>query len=104
MKDITYYVALDNEEVIGSCFITIIPNLSKGIRAFGIIENVITDKKYRGKGIGKKLMNMAIEKAKKEKCYKVQLMSNVKRIDAHKFYEKIGFDGASKKGFEIRFN
>ena len=102
-ESIRYYVAVDEGKIIGTCFIVIVTNLTKGVRPFAIIENVITDEDHRGKGIGKTLIGMAVERAKARNCYKVQLMSNVKRKDAHLFYERIGFDGNSKRGFEIRF-
>jgi GNAT superfamily N-acetyltransferase len=80
----------------------IIPNLTQNGKSIGFIENVITDKEYRRKGIGKKVMEMAIKYAKETNCYKVLLQSNNKQKDAHKFYENIGFDGNSKRAFEIR--
>jgi GNAT superfamily N-acetyltransferase len=100
--DIKYYVAKDNERIIGSCYICIIPNLTRGGKSIGFIENVITDKEYRRKGIGKRIIEKAIEYAKEQNCYKVILQSGNKRTDAHKFYESTGFDGESKKAFEIR--
>jgi ribosomal protein S18 acetylase RimI-like enzyme len=102
-KNIKYFVAEENNKIIGSLYICIIPNLSHNVKSIGFIENVITDEKYRKKGIGKKLMGMAIEYAKENNCYKVTLQSGIKREEAHKFYEKIGFNGGSKKAFEFRF-
>ena len=55
------------------------------------------------KGIGKKLMKMAIEYAKENNSYKVTLQSGIKWKEAHKFYEKIGFNGGSKRAFELGF-
>jgi GNAT superfamily N-acetyltransferase len=81
----------------------IIPNLTFNGKSIGYIENVITDEKHRRKGIGKKILEMAIKYAKDENCYKVVLQSGIKRTAAHKFYESIGFNGESKKAFELRF-
>lgn len=100
--NIQYYIAKENGKIIGSCYICIIPNLSRGGKSIGFIENVITDKEYRRKGIGKNIIKKAIEYAKKQNCYKILLQSGNKRTEAHKFYESIGFDGESKKAFEIR--
>ncbi|MCL2722015.1 MAG: GNAT family N-acetyltransferase [Treponema sp.] len=100
--NIKYFLAKDNGIIIGSCYICIIPNLTYNGKSIGFIENVITDEKYRGKGIGKKLMEMAIEYAKENNCYKIILQSGIKRPEAHKFYEKVGFNGESKKAFELR--
>ena len=101
-KNIKYFVAMDGEKIISSCYIAIIPNLSRNGKSIGFIENVITDEKYRRKGIGKNIMEMAIKYAKENNCYKIILQSNNKRKGAHKFYERIGFNGNSKKAFEIR--
>ncbi len=97
-----YFIALDHEKIIASCFISIIPNLTRNGQPIGFIENVITDTTYRRKGLGKKVMDMAIEYAKSNNCYKVLLQSNNKRKEAHLFYESIGFNGDSKKAFELR--
>ena len=101
--NIKYYIAKENGKIIGSCYICIIPNLTRGGKSIGFIENVITDKEYRRKGIGKNIIKKAIEYAKEQNCYKILLQSGNKRTEAHKFYESIGFDGESKKAFEMRF-
>jgi GNAT superfamily N-acetyltransferase len=101
--NIKYFVAKDNGKIIGSCYICIIPNLTYNGKSIGYIENVITDEKHRRKGIGKKIMEMAIKYAKDENCYKVVLQSGINRINAHQFYESIGFNGNSKRAYEIRF-
>jgi GNAT superfamily N-acetyltransferase len=102
-ENIKYFLAKDNDKIIGSCYIIIIPNLTFNGKSIGYIENVITDEKYRRKGIGKKIMEMAINYAKEENCYKVVLQSGIKRTTAHKFYEAIGFNAETKKAFELRF-
>ena len=102
-QNIKYFVAKENGKIISSCYICVIPNLTRGGKSIGFIENVITDVEYRRKGIGKTVMENAIKYAKEQNCYKVILQSGNKRSDAHPFYEKTGFDGTSKKAFEIRF-
>ena len=102
-QNIKYFAAKENGNIIASCYICIMPNFTRGGKSIGFIENLITDIKYRKKGIGKKIMENAIEYAKEQNCYKVLLQSGNKRTDAHRFYESIGFDGESKKAFEIRF-
>ena len=66
-------------------------------------ENVITDINYRKTGIGRKLIEMAIEYAKENNCYKAVLQSGIKRTGAHEFYEKLGFNPNAKRAFEMRF-
>lgn len=100
---IKYIVGIDDNSIVASCNIVIILNLTRSGRPYGVIENVITNSKYRRKGIGREVIDYAIQYAQRNNCYKVVLLSSSKRVEAHRFYESIGFDGNSKKGFEIRF-
>ena len=100
--DITYFVASDGNKVVSSLYLAVIPNLTRNGRSNGFIENVVTDGDYRRKGIGKKLMQMALDYAKEKNCYKAVLLSGIERKEAHQFYVSCGFNGNSKQGFEIR--
>jgi GNAT superfamily N-acetyltransferase len=60
-----------------------------GLRAQ--IEAVRTNSKYRGQGIGTRVFEYAINRAKEKDCHLVQLTSDKKRPDAIRFYESIGF-------------
>ena len=102
-NNIKYFIAMEDGKIISSCYLAIIPNLTRNGKSNGFIENVITDEHYRKKGIGKKIIEMAIKYGKENNCYKIILQSSTKRTEAHKFYEKCGFDGNSKRAFEIRF-
>ena len=53
---------------------------------------LVVDEKYRGKGIGKLLMNLAISQAKEKKHPIIFLRSNIIRKEAHQFYVKLGFE------------
>jgi GNAT superfamily N-acetyltransferase len=101
-NNIKYFIAIENNKIISSCYLSIIPNLTRNGKSNGFIENVITDEKYRKKGIGKRIIKMAIEYGKQNNCYKIILQSSFKRKKNHIFYEKCGFDGDSKRVFEIR--
>jgi ribosomal protein S18 acetylase RimI-like enzyme len=98
----TCFVAEIDKTIVASSVITIIPNFTRGGRSYGVIENVITHCNYRKQGIGTSLMNHLITFAKEKNCYKVMLQSGNARKEAHSFYEKAGFDGNSKKAFELR--
>lgn len=100
--DIRYFVAVDGVEVVSSCNIAIVPNLTRNGASWAVIENVVTDDAHRRRGIGKRLMEMAIDFAKSRGCYKVCLLSNSTRAGAHKFYEELGFSGTSKVGFYLK--
>jgi len=102
-NDVTYFVADDNGRIAATCYIAIIPNITRQCASIGFIENVVTAVNYRRMGIGKKLFEKVIEYAKNRGCYKVTLSSGIKRSEAHDFYEALGFDGDSKKTYEMRF-
>jgi len=101
-KNIHYFGAIDDGKVVSSCYCVIIPNLTNFNRPICFVENVVTDKKYRKQGLAGKVIKMAVETAKKSGCYKVILQSGIARKEAHQFYENLGFNGNSKKAFDMR--
>lgn len=67
------------------------------------IEAVRTHSDYRGQGIGTKVLNYAINRAREKDCQLIQLTSDKRRTEAIKFYEKLGFK-ASHEGFKLKLN
>ena len=100
--DIRYFGAVDGGRVVSSCYAAYIPNLTRGNRGICFIENVITDKEYRRRGLASRVIDMAVAFAKERHCYKVILQSGISRTEAHHFYESKGFSGTSKKAFDMR--
>jgi len=88
---------------VGTCTVNICANLSWGGRPYAIIENVIVAADYRQQGVGKALLEKAIEHARNAGCYKVALMTGSTKESTLRFYENAGFE-QSKTGFQIRFN
>jgi len=101
---ISYFGAIDQGKVVSTCYAVYIPNLTRGGRGICFVENVVTDKEYRKRGLASRVLDMAIAFAKEHRCYKVLLQSGASRTEAHRFYEEKGFNGDSKKAFEIRFD
>ena len=95
-------VAEMDNKVVGTLQLSYITYLTYqgGKRAF--IEGVRTDNDYRGKGIGKELVNWAITKARTDGCHVVQLTTDKQRPDAVAFYQKLGFV-ASHEGLKLFF-
>ena len=107
----TEIVAIPNQEflvaekdsfVVGTLFLQIIPNLSHQARPWAILENMVVDSRYRRQGIGRLLIEHALTCCRQAGCYKVQLLSNKKRQEAHQFYRSIGFED-SALGFRLYF-
>jgi len=67
-----------------------------------LIENVVTAPQYRRKGYGRALLQNAMDLARRHNCYKIMLLSNAGRKEAHGFYMSLGFEGKSKIGFQMR--
>ncbi len=101
-KDIKYFGVVDGKKVVSTCWCIIVPNLTRCGSSFCFVENVVTDKDYRKQGLGKKVMERAIEFARQKNCYKVILESASFRKEAHQFYKSLGFDGDAKKAFIMK--
>ena len=95
-------VAEEQDEVIGTTMLFIVPNLSHNALPWAVVENVVVDSRYRLRGIGKLLMDYATARAKESGCYKIQLGSDKSRKEAHQFYRSLGFE-ASAHGFRLYF-
>ena len=101
-KNIKYYGVIENGKVIATCYTVIIPNLTAKSRPICFVENVVTDVNHRKQGLARKVLEKAVETAKQNNCYKVILQSGIARKEAHRFYENFGFNGDSKKAFDLR--
>ena len=96
-------VAEQDGMVLGTLYIQVIPNLSHNGTPYAVIENVVVDKRFHKQGIGRLLMENALTFAREAGCYKVQLLSMKKRLEAHQFYRALGF-ADSALGFRLYFN
>jgi [ribosomal protein S5]-alanine N-acetyltransferase len=90
------------DRLVASCVLNILPNLTRGSRPYGLIENVITHPEFRRRGIGQSMMQAVVEVAWQENCYKVMLLTGHVNEDVFRFYESCGFDRKGKQGFIIR--
>lgn len=93
-------VAVEDEQVIGCLQLTMIPGLARLGMKRAQIEGVRVDRNYRSTGIGEALFRHAIELAKEHGCGLVQLTTDKKRPDAHRFYDRLGFV-ASHEGMKL---
>ncbi|OLO12341.1 GNAT family N-acetyltransferase [Chromohalobacter japonicus] len=90
-------------QLLGMLQMTFIPYLTYIGSWRALIEGVRVASSKRGDGIGAKLFEWAIQRAKEKDCLIVQLTSDKKRPDAIRFYEKLGFK-ASHEGMKLWLN
>lgn len=92
-------VAVRGGKVVGTLQLTIVPGLSRRGTTRSIIEGVRVHADERGSGLGTQFIEWAVEESRRQGCRLVQLTSDVTRTDAHRFYERLGFE-ASHVGFK----
>jgi ribosomal protein S18 acetylase RimI-like enzyme len=95
------YVAENEGDIVGTFALIIMDNLAHQGTPSGVVEDVAVLTELQGKGIGKMMMKFAMEQCKEAGCYKLVLSSNVKRKEAHAFYESLDFE---KHGFSFGVN
>lgn len=98
-KYLELIVAEDGGALLGSCYINVIPNITRGGRPYAVIENVVTDTAHRNRGIGKSLLDHAVGLSWERNCYKVMLMSGRTESAVHAFYKKCGFNADEKQAY-----
>ncbi|HEX2618834.1 MAG TPA: GNAT family N-acetyltransferase [Phototrophicaceae bacterium] len=96
---ITCLVAEYQGQLIASCTLTIMPNLTHGARPYAMLETVVTHSDYRNQGIGQRLLKHALNMAWEQHCYKVMLMTGRKDEAIIHFYESVGFKRDVKTGY-----
>ena len=87
--------------VVATLQLTFIPYLMHRGRPTALVEAVRVAGELRGQGLGAQLMRAAVDEAKRRGCARVQLTTNKKRLDAHRFYERLGFI-ASHEGMKLQ--
>lgn len=87
------------DRIVSSCVCVIIPNLTRSIRPYAFIENVVTHGDYRGRGYATDCLNYARSIAEKENCYKMMLLTGSKEQEVLRFYQNAGYNTTDKTAF-----
>ncbi len=95
-------VAEVDGRVLGTASFALFPSLSYRGRPHAVIENVVVDAPSRGKGIGEALIARCLDLAREAGCARLSLVTDKRRTDAHRFYERLGFT-PSHLGYIYRF-
>lgn len=94
-------VAERDGEVVGTLQLSIIPGLARRGAVRGQLEAVRVAEGQRGQGLGEAMVRWAVEESRRRGCAVVQLTTDKSRVDAHRFYERLGFT-ASHEGMKLR--
>lgn len=92
-------VAEKDQQIVSSCVLVIIPNLTHSQRPYAFIENVITDDLYRKQGFAAFCLEYAKQIALQNNCYKIMLLTGSKKESTLHFYEQCGYNRNDKTAF-----
>lgn len=95
-KNSYYIVAIENNKIIGVLTSELQIKLHRAKKQ-SFIEDLIVDESYRNRGIGKALLQNAVNYAKNNDCEVIELTSYINNEKSHKFYQNNGFNKNSYK-------
>jgi ribosomal protein S18 acetylase RimI-like enzyme len=100
--NIQLVVAEQGGAVVGCLQLCILPGLSSQGASRALIEDVRVATRCRSRGIGEQLVRWAVAQARARECRLVELLTHNTRVDAQRFYKRLGF-AASHVGMTLRF-
>ncbi|WP_024519804.1 GNAT family N-acetyltransferase [Bradyrhizobium sp. Tv2a-2] len=93
------FVASVARQIVATCMLVTAPNLLRGGRGHGFLENVVTHPDFRGKGYGRAVVEAALATAWARDCHHVLLQTGRKDPRVHAFYASCGFIGGLRAGY-----
>ena len=101
MQDKNHHIIVKklDGKIVSSCVCVIIPNLTRNIRPYAFIENVVTHSDYRGKGYATECLNYAKQIAENTNCYKMMLLTGSKKKEILNFYGNARYNSTDKTAF-----
>lgn len=101
MEDKNHHLIVNEVDgkIVSSCVCVIIPNLTRNVRPYAFVENVVTHADYRKKGYASECLDYARNIAKNENCYKMMLLTGSKKAETLRFYENAGYNSSDKTAF-----
>jgi GNAT superfamily N-acetyltransferase len=99
-NDISFIVVAElGRQLVSTCTLSVIPNITRAASPYGLIEHVVTLPGFERRGLARAVLAHALQLAWSKSCYKVMLLSGANRPGAHSLYESVGF----KSGVEVGF-
>lgn len=103
-ENIRYLGYFASEQLVSSCTVIAVPNLTRACRPYALIENVVTHCDFRNRGYGRAVLQAALDFAWERNCYKVMLMTGRLDEGTFGFYESVGFRRDRKQAFVMEQN
>ena len=97
-------VAEQGGQIVSACACVIVPNLTRNLRPYALIENVVTRADFRRRGFASACLARAVNLARAAGCYKVMLLTGAKDEATLHFYRRAGFDSGDKTAFVLRLD
>lgn len=88
-----------DDRIVSSCVCVIVPNLTRGVRPYAVVENVVTRPEYRGRGYASECLEYAKSVAVGCGCYKMMLLTGSKDQKTLDFYRNAGYNSTDKTAF-----
>lgn len=92
-------INVQDERIVSSCVCVIIPNLTRKVRPYVLVENVVTHVDYRNKGFATECLNYARNIAISNNCFKIMLLTGSKSEETLNFYRNAGYNSVDKTAF-----
>lgn len=92
-------VNIQNDHIVSSCVCVVIPNLTRGVHPYALVENVVTHTDYRGRGYATQCLQYAKQLAEAAGCYKMMLLTGAKDSKTLAFYQNAGYNSTDKTAF-----
>ena len=101
LEDENHHIIVNEVDgkLVSSCVCVIIPNLTRSIRPYAVVENVVTHADYRKKGYAGECLAYAKELAEKSDCTRLMLLTGSKDPATHRFYQNAGYNNSDKTAY-----
>ncbi len=101
ISDDNYHIIVNeiDGKIVSTCVCIIIPNISRNVHPFALVEYVVTHEDYRGRGYATECLDRAKQIAISEGCYKIMLMTGSNKPETLRFYENAGYSSEGKTAY-----
>ena len=96
------FISEQDGKIVATALLVTMPNLLRGGRQHGFLENVVTHPDCQGKGHGRAVVSAALSEAWAADCHHVLMQSGRKDPRVHRFYERCGFEPGLRTAYVAR--